>query len=331
MHGYPARTHDVVGSQRTTILAGAVCLALCGAALYNHRNARRSEDRNPPLGAFVRIGGSRVHYVDRGRGNPIVLLHGNGGMAGDYEASGVTKALSRTHRVIAFDRPGFGYTPRPRSRLWTPVAQADLTAKLMRRLGVERALVVGHSWGTLPAIALALNHPGMVAGLVLGSGVYHPGLRQDVLMSFPSAVPGPGDVLCHTVTPLVASLAGAMQTKNMFAPAPVADHFSKFPMGLSLRPSQMRTQSNETVMLPAVTRSLSRRYRELDLPVTIVTGTGDRIADPSGQAGRLHREIRGSRLVELPGVGHMVHYTALPDLLAAIESTSERAWTNVAR
>jgi pimeloyl-ACP methyl ester carboxylesterase len=303
-------------------VAGA---ALAGAALYNHLAARRAEAANPPIGKFVEVDGLRLHLVDRGSGPPVLLIHGNGAMVGDWEASGVIDALAADHRVIAVDRPGFGHTPRPRSRIWSPAAQAEVLAKALARLGVEQAVVVGHSWGVLPALALALDHPRRVAGLVLVSGIFYPEMRADILTSLPSAVPGAGDVIVHTVTPLVASAMVPMQTRTVFAPAPVAKRFADFPIEMSLRPSQMRAQVNETIALPVATASLASRYGELDLPVTIVTGEGDAIVRPESQSMRFHREVRGSRLITLPGIGHMVNYSALEALTGAIREVAGTA------
>lgn len=55
----------------------------------------------------------RLHYIDRGAGRPVVLLHGNGATTEDYAISGVLDLAARNHRVIAFDRPGFGHSERP--------------------------------------------------------------------------------------------------------------------------------------------------------------------------------------------------------------------------
>src|SRR5215212_1283605 len=134
---------------------GAAVLAAVG--LINHALARQAERRNPPEGKFVTIDGVRLHYIERGTGSTIVLLHGNGTMARDFVLSGVFDLLCKDYRVIAFDRPGFGFSNRPRGRVWTPNAQAALLQKALRRLDVERAVVVGHSWGTLVAVALALR------------------------------------------------------------------------------------------------------------------------------------------------------------------------------
>ena len=76
-------------------------------------------------------------------------------------------------------------------------------------------------------------------------------------------------------------------------------------------------------MIPAAAM-LSRRFEELDLPVTIVAGAGDRMVDPADQAERLHDALPGSRLVLIEGSGHMVHYTATDRVAAAIEEARRR-------
>jgi pimeloyl-ACP methyl ester carboxylesterase len=116
-----------------------------------------------------------------------------------------------------------------------------------------------------------------------------------------------------------------MQTKTIFDPAPVADAFRGFPMGMSLRPSQLRTQVKETVMLPVVTAALASRYGELTLPVTIVTGADDKIVSPETQSKRLHQSLQNSRYISLPGVGHMVNYTALETVISVIHDAGQES------
>src|SRR3954468_16862445 len=98
-------------------------LSLCGVALgataiANWLVARSSEHRHPPMGGFISIRGVRLHYVVLGPKDsslpPAVLLHGNGATAHDFVDSGVAKLLARERRVIIFDRPGAGYSERPR-------------------------------------------------------------------------------------------------------------------------------------------------------------------------------------------------------------------------
>src|SRR5436309_1300735 len=123
-----------------------------------------------PIDGYVTADGARLHYFEKGAGTPVVLLHGNGSMIGDFVSSGITERAANGHRVIAFDRPGFGYSDRPRGRRWGPSEQAKLLLRAFSLLGIEQAIVVGHSWGALVALALALECPEKVAGLVLLSG-----------------------------------------------------------------------------------------------------------------------------------------------------------------
>jgi pimeloyl-ACP methyl ester carboxylesterase len=85
--------------------------------------------------------------------------------------------------------------------------------------------VLGHSWGASVAVALALRHPKFVAGLVLASGYYYPTVRGDVLLLSATAVPVVGDILSHTVAPLLSRLLWPLLVKKIFAPAPVPNKF----------------------------------------------------------------------------------------------------------
>jgi pimeloyl-ACP methyl ester carboxylesterase len=150
------------------------------------------------------------------------------------------------YRVIAFDRPGFGYSERPRSTIWTPQAQARLLRHALQELGVDSAIVLGHSWGTLVALSMALDAPDFVRGLVLLSGYYYPSLRADVPLLSAPAIPVIGDLMRYTVSPL----AGRMLWRP-FAKRPSrrwrSIRASANSTGLdALRPGQLRASAAET-------------------------------------------------------------------------------------
>ena len=150
----------------TTALAAAAGL-LAATAIVNRQLAKKAQRDNPPKGQFMEIDGVRLHYVERGKGRPLVLFHGNGSMIQDFESSGLIDLAAKNYRVIVFDRPGFGHSLRPRNVVWTPKAQADLFVKALDRLNVRQAIVLGHSWGASVAVALAIKHPVLVEALVL--------------------------------------------------------------------------------------------------------------------------------------------------------------------
>jgi pimeloyl-ACP methyl ester carboxylesterase len=298
----------------------ALASALAAVALYAVLQARAAERKTPPIGRFIDIDGVRLHYIEQGQGDPVVLIHGNGTLIQDFTVSGLVDGLSGRHRVIVFDRPGFGYSTRPRSRIWTPLAQAEVLQKALDQLGVERPVVLGHSWGTLVAVALALQFPSRVRGLVLTSGYYFPTARLDVPLLSPPAIPVIGDIMRYTVSPLLGRLLLPRIIRRLFEPAPVPERFDRlFPKEMMLRPSQLRAAAADTaLMIPAATE-LQVRYRELKMPTVIVTGADDKITDVGRQSERLYKTVPQSRFVALPSLGHMVHHLAPDEVMKAVE------------
>jgi pimeloyl-ACP methyl ester carboxylesterase len=146
-----------------------------------------------------------------------MLIHGSAVTGADWTTSRVADLLLRKHRVIIFDRPGFGYSDRPRGRIWTAARQAELLYKAVRQLGVERPVVVGHSWGSIVALALAVQHQAEISGLVLLSGYYFWTLRPDVVPVTVGVLPGIGDLLRYTVAPLLGWLQMPLVKGQMFS------------------------------------------------------------------------------------------------------------------
>jgi pimeloyl-ACP methyl ester carboxylesterase len=306
------------------IAIAAAVAALGIAAFFNRSMAKKAERENPPTGNFVEVGGVRLHYVDRGSGEPIVLLHGNGSMIQDFTSSGLIEMASQNHRVIAFDRPGFGHSARPRGTIWTPQAQADLIHRALKQIGITRAKVLGHSWGASVAVSLALKHPEIVAGLILASGYYYPTPRADVLLLSGPAIPVAGDILSHTVSPILGRLLWPLIMRKIFGPAKVPIKFKSFPKEMALRPSQIRASAAETALMVPSAAAVRGRYTSLTMPVVIIAGEQDRLIDIDAQSARLHREVTHSRFRRLANAGHMVHQSATAIVMAAIDEAEER-------
>ena len=171
--------------RKWAMAAGAASAALGGLALWVAHRTREAEGASPPRGEILTVDGIRVHYLELGEGPPLVLLHGNMLRAEDFIASGLLGELAKNHRVIALDRPGYGYSERPTDRLWTAAAQAALIKRALEELGVKKPKVLGHSWGTLVALELALLSEVAVERLVLISGYYFPTARADVVLAAP--------------------------------------------------------------------------------------------------------------------------------------------------
>ena len=302
-----------------------VAIALAVLAVVNVAVAKLAERRHPPKGKFLEVDGARLHYSDRGKGRPVVLLHGNAVTGDDYNTSGVAERLVGTHRVVIFDRPGFGHSDRPRDRTWTAAEQADLIHAALERLGVGPAVVVGHSWGTLVALALAERHPGSAAGLVLLSGYYFPVPRLDALLVAPVAIPVLGDILRYTVSPVFGWINMPLMNRAMFAPASMTDRFKReYSTALALRPSQLRATASDGALMMSDAAGLSARYDALRMPVALVHGNGDKVVSPD-HAERLRVAVPDGTLRTVEGAGHMVHHVATDQVVEAIEEVARRS------
>jgi len=312
-------------AQRVSAGAAIAGLGLLASWLYVRAKARRAERDHPPSGRFITVDGVKLHYLERGQGPALVLLHGNGVDATDWEHSGLLDAAAEHYRVIAFDRPGFGYSERPRTTVWTPDRQARLLHHALQALKVDSAIVVGHSWGTLVALSLGLQVPDFVRGLVLVSGYYYPSVRLDVMVGAPPALPLVGDALRYTVAPLAGRLIWPAAVGRAFAPMPVSENFRAVSPWMSLRPSQLRANAaDSSLMIPGAV-SLARRYGSLKIPVQILAGTQDGVCSCAHNAERLHAALRHSELSVTPGVGHMLHYAEPGKVLGAVDAVAAKA------
>ena len=300
--------------------AGAAAGVLAALALTNHLLARRAERMNPPKGRFLTIHGVRLHYIERGSGPPIVFLHGNGSMIEDFVSSGLIDLAAREHRVIVFDRPGYGHSTRPQGTTWTADAQARLFYTALERLGVSGALVLGHSWGCSVAVAMALRYPDDVKGLVLASGYYYPTARVDMVMASAPAIPLIGDIVRYTIGPMAARLMWPVLMRKVFGPAEVPDKFRLFPKEMAVRPSQVFAEAAESALMIPTAVKTSDKYGHLKMPVAIVAGDSDRLIHTGQQSWRLHHDVTHSTFHSVRGAGHMVHQTHTAALMRAVEN-----------
>lgn len=299
--------------------------AAVGLTLYNNRLARRALAARP-LGRFIHFRGTKLHFLEAGGGRPLLLLHGNGASAEDFTTSGIFDKAAARYRVLAFDRPGFGLSPRPaRSRPWTAGAQADLIHAAAAKLGIERYMVVGHSWGATVALEMARRHPRSVAGVVAVAGYHYPPPRLALAISALPAVPLIGTVLRHTVLPSLVRLNWPWAMKQIFHPAIIATPFAAMTRELASRPSQLRSISAESFLMLASALFPNHRYADIAVPVGIIAGAGDQLFDAKAEAVRLHAEISHSLLDIVPDAGHMVHQSKPEAVLAMIDKVAALA------
>jgi pimeloyl-ACP methyl ester carboxylesterase len=321
------KSRQVTRAHPYTVAAALTVGALAATALVNRHLAKKAAHDNPPTGRFLDMNGVRLHYVERGSGEPLVLLHGNGSMIQDFESSGLIDLAAKNYRVIVFDRPGFGHSNRPRNVVWTPDAQAELIERALDRLGISNAIVLGHSWGASVAVALALKFPDLVSGLVLASGYYYPTARADVVPLSAPALPLVGDVLSYTLLPLINRLIWPLMMAEIFGPQAVPNKFGRFPKEMALRPSQTRASAAESALMIPAAFHFRKHYANLKMPVVIIAGDQDQLIDIDKQSARLHSDVSQSKFHRVPETGHMIHQTATGQVMSAINEVASEPST----
>src|ERR1043166_51729 len=126
----------------------------------------------------VVVDGTALTYVSAGSGPPVVLIHGNPGSHHDYTLA-VVERLSQSYHVIAFDRPGHGYSQRRDSIRTTVEIQARIIRDALQKLAVGQPVLVGHSWGGSLVLAAALAYGKDLSGIVLLAPAAYPSVRVE--------------------------------------------------------------------------------------------------------------------------------------------------------
>jgi pimeloyl-ACP methyl ester carboxylesterase len=229
--------------------------------------------------------------------------------------------LAASHRVILIDRPGHGWSSRPAGDTYaSPARQAELAAQALDRLGVRRAILVGHSWGGAFATAYALSYPERTAGLVLLSAVTHPWAADPGWYNNLASLPGFGQVFLRTLVYPLGSVMVDGVSRSVFEPQAVPeDYIRRAAIRLVLRPKTFFANARDLALLKDFITAQVPRYSDLRLPVVIITGDRDTMVSPEINARALAATVPSAKLVFLPGVGHMPHHAAPDAIIAAIE------------
>lgn len=315
------------------LAASLALIALAVVALVWWRAGARAasvDAMNPPIGELLQVDGRQVHAYVRGEGPDLVLIHGASGNLREFLP--LIERLEGRYRVIAFDRPGLGWTDRTdpayagalATQAESPAEQARLLAEGARQLGADRPLVLGHSYGGAVALAWALEEP--AAGIIDLAGVAMP-WPGDLGVLYRLNDSAPGGAL---VPPLVAAFA----TRNQVAEA-IASVFEpqEEPAGyvesagamLVLAPRRFRANARQVNSLRPHVVEMSARYPQLLLPIEIVHGDADTIVPLQIHSIPLSETAPGAHLTILEGMGHMPHRVALDAVVAAVDRAAARA------
>jgi pimeloyl-ACP methyl ester carboxylesterase len=293
--------------------------ALAVLALITQAGVFAVQRAHPPQGRMIEVAGGALHVVDigaRDAGLPIVMLHGSSSNLEVMRRS-VGERLAKTHRVILIDRPGHGWSTRASLADSTPGPQARMIAEGLQKLGVQRAIFVVHSWSGALGARIALDYPERVAGLVMLAPAAYPWPGGVSQYNYAVTAPVIGPLLAHTITLPLGLLLADSGVRGVFAPQVMPEEFLKdTATRLLLRPREFVANATDLVTLRAAMAEQSPRYVNITAPITIIAGQADKTVSTHIHSQPLAATAPNTKLIVLPGVGHMIQFAA-PDLVIA--------------
>jgi len=309
----------------------AIILALvCAGGVATLVGTRLIERVHRPRGRFIDVGGFPQHVIEMGEGGdaqaapPIVLLHGAGSNLEDMHLA-LGKHFGARRRVIFVDRPGLGFSARRAKDGASPAYQAAVLRAVLDRLGVARAILVGHSWGGTLALAVCARFPRACRRPGAGRAGHAPrALAHE-----------PAQCLARrtrrlAVCPHLAFPFGAILmwpgSRTAFLPQTIPEGYVKRSAAmLVLRPPTLMANWADVGCLEAFLERQAERYPRSGCRRSCLAGDRDPLVPAARHGEKLAAAAPGVKLIVLPGFGHMLHHAAADQVVAAVEEVSAGA------
>ena len=250
-------------------------------------------ERGPRFGWVTLETGIRMHYAEQGdaAGMPIILLHGYSDSW--FSFSPVLPFIPQTWRVFALDLRGHGMTDKPTTGYGMDEMAADVVA-FMDALGLESAVLVGHSMGRVIAQRFAIDEPQRTVGVVL-LGAFAGEAENPVVVEVE-------EVVSTLTDPISPEFVREFQASTLAQPVP---------------PTFLETVVQESLKVPAwIWRAAFEGIRQDDVvselgkiraPALVVTGDRDGLVSLDEVEAQT-RAIPGARLTVYGGAGHGLHW-----------------------
>lgn len=289
----------------------APAIALVGSACASYPKADMSSM------TFVEAAGVSTHvetWGEAGTGDSLFLIHGASSHIGTWEPT-IVPMLKDEFLVVAYDRPGMGFTSERPSDADTLARQAAVAAAVIEKAGLRKPVVIAHSWGGAVALRLALDRPDLIGGLVLIAPVAYEwpgGVSWHLYWSANSLV---GGLFNHVLAQPFADGAVKQGMEDAFAPSIAPEGWLEAArVSLAAQPGALRANGEDMVAAKREVAAQQARYPGISIPVGILVGDGDRVVSPTIHALQLAEALPNARIEVLRGVGHLPQ-EASPDSL----------------
>lgn len=263
-------------------------------------------------GILSQDGAAPVSWAQAGVGPDVLLVHGATVTLEDMLLA-LLPALSGQARVTAIDRPGHGLSGTD-GWTGTPWRQAAALRATARALGLDRPVVIGHSFGSTVAVAYGLEFPSETTGVVAVSPIALPEPRLEHLVFGPRGLIGARTLNAGLNASIDRALLPLLWNA-MFLPQAMPQRFAdQFPFEIAGRAAQTRAEGQDALGLNIGLGLSLMNYWRCSVPVEVIVGDADKVVLPA-HAITLAALLPGARLTIVPGVGHMLHHF-VPELIA---------------
>jgi pimeloyl-ACP methyl ester carboxylesterase len=282
-------------------LLGLAALAAFGVGLYFYFSpehaVRRALDFERRLAGLARKevelpNGVRYVYLEGGKGEPLMLLHGFGANKDNFVR--VAKYLTPHYRVVIPDHIGFGESAKPPKGDYAPRAQAERLRALARELGMAKLHLGGNSMGGHIALTYAALYPAEVKSLwLLAPGGVWSAPASELRKRIDAT--GRNPMIVRNEEEFAQLVAGVTAV-----PLPIPRRF----LDVLAQERIGNHELEERIFKQVAADSVEQRVRGLAIPALVVWGAQDRVLHP-GSAGILHMLLTRSEVVLMQGVGHV--------------------------
>ncbi|MEP3197927.1 MAG: alpha/beta hydrolase [Lentilitoribacter sp.] len=292
--------------------------------IYTQIKSAQISKNYPPIGEFYDIDGVKIHakYIKAIKPNnnpPIVFIHGASGNLRD-QISPFPNISDIDADILFIDRPGHGWSERGPDENKYPDQQAAVIAKLMDQLAIEKAIMIGHSFGGAVLASFAIHHPSKIHSLIFLAPVAYPwpgGVRWYYTLT---SLPVLGWLFANTL----ALIAGLQRIESgsecVFWPNKMPNTYvHDTAPELVLRPKTFQANAKDIVSLFNYLCKTWPKYKTINTPTIIISGNRDTVVFPYIHSDGLHQHIKGSELYDLENLGHKPDHIATELTIAAIK------------
>jgi len=258
--------------------------------------------------------GNRLWYEEKGKGMPIVFIHGYGASSWDF--SNQIDYFSKAYRVFAFDHKGHGKSDRPEDASYTlPEFAEELSQALDKLVGAEKFVLIGHSMGGFISLIYATtpNFKKRLKGLILMSTApkfANPGVQEYVNLIKKGEM---------SLEPNLENM------NNIMVPLCFNEKYIQTHEDTIKKFVEEGLKNSEYVLFKTTIDiadhyNIEDKLEEIDVPTLILTGDEDAFVFPENSE-LMHRKIKNSELkIFSPKIGHYIQFEALEEYNRVVEN-----------